>query len=115
MRRAFLILVALLFGKAGIGIDLLSAIPLCVDMNNKVSLDRSPDRILTGVALMLGFCLTAPLLDVAAKLASTSIPVGQITTARFAGQCVLMAPVLWIMGLSFRVGRGQWGAMCGRP
>jgi drug/metabolite transporter (DMT)-like permease len=114
MRRAFLILVALLFGKAGIGIDLLSAIPLCVDMNNKVSLDRSPDRILTGVALMLGFCLTAPLLDVAAKLASTSIPVGQITTARFAGQCVLMAPVLWIMGLSFRVGRGQWGAMCGR-
>jgi hypothetical protein len=29
----------------------------------------STDRILAGVALMLGFCITAPMLDVAAKLA----------------------------------------------
>lgn len=66
------------------------------------------DRILAGVALMLGFCVTAPLLDVAAKLASTSIPVGQITGARFIGQCVLMAPFVWIMGLSLRVAQGLW-------
>ncbi len=68
----------------------------------------STDNILTGVALMLGFCLTAPLLDVAAKLASSSVPVGQITAARFVVQCVLMAPFIWVMGLSLRVSRGQW-------
>ena len=66
------------------------------------------DRILTGVALMLGFCLTAPLLDVAAKLASQSVPVGQITAARFIGQCALMAPFVWLMGLSLRVARAHW-------
>jgi drug/metabolite transporter (DMT)-like permease len=68
----------------------------------------STDRILAGVALMLGFCVTAPLLDVAAKLASSSIPVGQITAARFVGQGALMAPFVGIMGLSLRVARGLW-------
>ena len=68
----------------------------------------STDNILTGVALMLGFCVTAPLLDVAAKLASSSVPVGQITAARFVVQCALMAPFIWIMGLSLRVTRRHW-------
>jgi hypothetical protein len=31
------------------------------------------------VALMLGFCVTAPLLDLSAKLATATMPVGQIT------------------------------------
>jgi drug/metabolite transporter (DMT)-like permease len=74
----------------------------------------SSDRILAGVALMLGFCITAPLLDVAAKLASDSIPVGQITAARFIVQCALMAPFVWIMGLSLRIARGQWLALLAR-
>ncbi len=60
---------------------------------------------------MLGFCLTAPLLDVAAKLASDSVPVGQITAARFFVQCALMAPFVWIMGLSLRVAREHWVAL----
>ena len=42
-----------------------------------------PDRTLPGVALMLVFCVTAPLMDVSAKLASASVPVGQITMGRF--------------------------------
>lgn len=71
----------------------------------------STDRILSGVALMLGFCVTAPMLDVAAKLASATVPVGQITAARFIVQCGLMAPFIWIMGLSLRVARGQWLAL----
>lgn len=75
---------------------------------------RSPDRIMTGVALMLGFCLTAPLLDVAAKLASGSVPVGQVTAARFIVQGLLMAPVLWLMGLSFGVPRGLWVPLVAR-
>ena len=57
---------------------------------------------------MLGFCVTAPLLDVAAKLASTSVPVGQITAARFVVQCVLMAPFILVMRLSLRVTLKQW-------
>lgn len=68
---------------------------------------HSTDRVLAGVALMLGFCLTAPLLDVAAKLASSSVPVGQITAARFVVQCVLMAPFIWMMGVSVHVPKGQ--------
>lgn len=59
------------------------------------------DRIMLGVALMLGFCLTAPLLDVAAKLAADVIPVGQVTTARFLVQVVIMLPFCLVMGLSF--------------
>lgn len=57
---------------------------------------------------MLGFCVTAPLLDVAAKLASSSVPVGQITAARFMIQCALMAPFIKVMGLSLHVPRAQW-------
>ena len=77
-------------------------------MTSLSSHNPSTDRILTGVALMLGFCVTAPLLDVAAKLASASVPVGQITAARFIVQCVLMAPFVWMMGLSLQVERRQW-------
>ncbi len=76
-------------------------------MTSAECIPQSPDRTLVGVALMLGFCLTAPLLDVSAKLASTSVPVGQITAARFVVQCALMAPFIWIMGLSLRVAKGQ--------
>ena len=80
-------------------------------MTNFTSYTPSADRVLAGVTLMLGFCVTAPLLDVAAKLASGSVPVGQITTARFIVQCALMAPFVWIMGLSLRVARWQWLAL----
>ena len=52
-------------------------------MSNNNSSAPSTDNILAGVFLMLGFCITAPLLDVAAKLASGTIAVGQITAARF--------------------------------
>ena len=77
-------------------------------MTKATSSAPSADNILTGVALMLGFCVTAPLLDVAAKLASSSLPVGQITAARFIVQCTLMAPFIFGLRLSLRVVRGQW-------
>jgi len=77
-------------------------------MTNTTASPASTDNILAGVALMLGFCVTAPMLDVAAKLASSSVTVGQITAARFIVQCALMAPVIGLMGLSLRVARGQW-------
>ncbi len=77
-------------------------------MTSTTSSAPPADKILTGVALMLGFCLTAPLLDVAAKLASSSVPVGQITAARFIVQCALMAPFIVFLRLSLHVPRKQW-------
>lgn len=64
-----------------------------------------PDRILTGVALMLGFCVTAPLIDVFSKLAAQATAVGTVTLARFVVQTLLMAPIMVVMGLSFRLSR----------
>lgn len=63
----------------------------------------STDRILPGVALMLGFCLFAPLIDVSAKLASQTIPVGQVTLARFIVQAVLMLPIVLLLGQGLRI------------
>lgn len=63
------------------------------------------DRILPGILLMLAFCTLAPLLDAASKLATQTIPVGQITTARFVVQGVLMVPVALVMRISWRVPR----------
>lgn len=70
---------------------------------------HSSDRILPGVALMLAFCVLAPLLDVSSKLASATIPVGQITTARFVVQAALMLPVVLVMRLGWRMSRGLAG------
>jgi len=61
------------------------------------------DRILPGVALMLAFCMLAPLLDVSSKLAAATIPVGQITAARFLVQGALMLPVALLMRLAWAV------------
>lgn len=65
----------------------------------------SGDRVVPGILLMLGFCVTAPLLDVAAKLASDIIPVGQITTFRFVIQAFLMFPFVLGMGFSLKFPR----------
>jgi drug/metabolite transporter (DMT)-like permease len=62
------------------------------------------DRILPGIVLMLAFCLLAPLLDVCAKLAAGGgIPVGQVTTARFLVQTVLMLPFVLALGHGLRL------------
>lgn len=51
------------------------------------------NRIPLGVGLMVAFCVLAPLLDMCSKLATETIPVGQITAARFVGQLACMIPV----------------------
>lgn len=66
-------------------------------------MNATNDRILPGVALMLGFCAIAPLIDVASKLASATVPVGQITLARFVVQGGLMLPLLFLLGQGLRV------------
>jgi len=67
------------------------------------------DRILPGVVLMLTFCVIAPLIDVSSKLAAQTVPVGVVTLSRFVVQALLMAPVVAVMGQSFRLGaRALW-------
>ena len=63
-----------------------------------------PDRPLPGVAMMLGFCAVAPLIDVAAKLAVQSVSVGQVTLLRMVVQALLMVPAVWLLGQSLRAG-----------
>jgi drug/metabolite transporter (DMT)-like permease len=58
------------------------------------------DRILLGVALMLGFVVTAPLIDVASKLAAQTVPVGEVTAARFLVQGLVMLPLVLGHGLA---------------
>ena len=58
------------------------------------------DRILLGVALMLGFVASAPLIDVASKLAARTIPVGEVTAARFLVQGLVMLPLALGHGLA---------------
>lgn len=55
------------------------------------------DRIFPGIALMLGFCIIAPLIDVASKLAAQAVPVGTVTLGRYVVQGVLMVPVVLAM------------------
>jgi drug/metabolite transporter (DMT)-like permease len=72
------------------------------------------DRTLLGIGLMLAFCVLAPLLDTASKLATETIPVGQITAARFFVQGALMVPVALLMGYSWRLGRRDAGLLLAR-
>lgn len=66
-----------------------------------------PDRILPGVAMMLGFCAVAPLIDVAAKLAVQSVSVTQVTLLRMVVQTLLMLPVVLVLRQSLRVAPGM--------
>lgn len=68
------------------------------------------DSTFPGILLMLAFCVLAPLLDASSKLATETIPVGQITTARFVVQAGLMLPVALAMRLSWGLS-GRMAAM----
>lgn len=61
------------------------------------------DRILPGVALMIAFCIIAPLIDVSSKLAAAAVPVGIVTLGRFIVQAALMAPIVLLMRLDCRM------------
>jgi len=67
------------------------------------------DSVPLAVAMMLGFCALAPLIDVAAKMASQHVSIAQVTVSRLVVQTVLMAPVVWMMGQGLRLSRTQWG------
>jgi drug/metabolite transporter (DMT)-like permease len=62
------------------------------------------DRVLPGIGLMLVFCMVAPLIDVASKMAVQTVPAGTVTLARFVVQALLMAPIAFAMGLPSKIG-----------
>lgn len=67
------------------------------------------DRILPGVALMLTFCVIAPLIDVASKFAAQSVSPGVVTLGRYIVQGSMMLPVVLLMRLSLRMSaRAMW-------
>lgn len=57
------------------------------------AMSASPDRTVAGILLMVGFTVTAPVMDTFAKLAGETMPVGQIVAARFALQVAILFPV----------------------
>jgi len=61
------------------------------------------DKPLAGILLMLGFCILAPLGDAVAKLLGPSIPVGQLLLVRFATQALILMPLVWLTGRTWRM------------
>jgi len=58
------------------------------------------DRPLLGIALMLGFCVMAPLADSLAKLLGDRIDLAQLVTIRMAAQIAICAPIVWFASIS---------------
>jgi drug/metabolite transporter (DMT)-like permease len=52
------------------------------------------DRPILGIALMLGFCIVAPIGDAIAKMLGTSVPLAQVVLIRFALQALILIPVV---------------------
>lgn len=67
------------------------------------------DRTLFGIALVLAFCVQAPLLDLFSKLAAEDgIPVGEIAFARFLVQGLFMVPILLWLRPALALGGRAW-------
>ena len=72
------------------------------------------DRPLLGIALMIGFCVVAPMGDSIAKLLGGTVPLGQLVTMRFVVQAIVLFPIIWILGKSLRMSRRflRYAALC---
>lgn len=64
------------------------------------------DRPLIRIALMMGFCIVAPVGDAVAKLLGASVPLGQVVLLRFAIQALILIPIVWYSGRIWRM-RGR--------
>lgn len=63
------------------------------------NMTSTPDRVVLGIVLMIGFTVTAPMMDSFAKLASATLPVGQIVGIRFSIQVLLLMPLAAALGV----------------
>ncbi|MES0825218.1 DMT family transporter [Ruegeria sp. SCP11] len=64
------------------------------------------DRPVFGIALMLGFCIIAPMGDAVAKLLSETTPIGMLVFVRFAVQALVLIPLALLTGRTLRM-RGR--------
>ncbi len=60
------------------------------------------DKPVLGILFMIGFCITAPIMDGMAKLTPNEVPVLQIVAARFGVQVVILIPLAIMMGVAIR-------------
>ena len=68
----------------------------------------TPDRPILGIALMLGFCILAPLGDALAKVLGATIPLGQLVLVRFSVQALLLIPLVVIFAMPWRLSPRAW-------
>lgn len=64
------------------------------------------DKPLLGIALMLGFCIVAPMGDAVAKILGQSVPLGELLLVRFAVQAIILIPLVWTSNRAWRM-RGR--------
>ncbi len=62
---------------------------------------------LNGILMMLGFAAFGPVIDVFAKLAAQSVPVGQVAASRFLVQTLLLLPIVLLLGNLHRPKRSE--------
>jgi drug/metabolite transporter (DMT)-like permease len=60
------------------------------------------DKPVLGILFMIGFCITAPIMDGMAKLTPNEVPVLQIVAARFGVQVMILIPLAIMMGVAMR-------------
>ena len=60
---------------------------------------RASGEVTKGVVLMIIFALIAPGIDIFAKLATQTLPPGEVALARFVVQFVLILPVVLVRNL----------------
>ena len=66
------------------------------------SMRSTADKPVLGILFMIGFCITAPIMDGMAKLTPNEVPVLQIVAARFGVQVVILIPMAIMMGVAMR-------------
>lgn len=67
------------------------------------------DAPLFGAALMMGFVTFGPLIDMFAKLAAASVPVGQIAVTRLVVQGAILVPIAVLLGRWYWPDLREWG------
>lgn len=73
------------------------------------AMSQAQDKPLLGIALMIGFCILAPVGDAVAKILGGLVPIGQLLLVRFAVQFALLLPLVWLTGRAWRMrGRVLW-------
>ncbi|MFP4044927.1 MAG: DMT family transporter [Rhodosalinus sp.] len=67
------------------------------------------DTTVAGILCMVGFTVTAPVMDAFAKATPAEVPVMQILAARFGFQVAVLVPLALVLGMGRWPGLRDWG------